>query len=119
MKGLKYTERTEGSFNFVRPMAGKIYHTNANTSPPTLSFLASLSVTIPWLVERIAIPKPPSTLGSSSLPAYTRRPGFEILLSPVMIFSFLSAPYFNVMRIVLKLPSSTISYFPLYPDKQN
>ena len=27
--------------------------------------------------------------------------GLEILFSPVMIFSFLSAPYFSAMRIVL------------------
>ena len=36
-------------------------------------------------------------------------------LRPLMIFSFLSAPYFNAMRIVLKLPSLTKSYFLIYP----
>ena len=43
------------------------YHTKASTSPPTLRRLASLSVTTPLLVEIMAIPSPPSTLGSSSL----------------------------------------------------
>ena len=86
------------------------YQMKAKTSPPTLSFLASLSVITPLFVEMIAVPKPPRTFGSSSLPAYTRRPGLEILLRPVMIFSFLSLPYFNVIRIVLKLPISSISY---------
>ena len=35
---------------------------------------------------------------------------------PEITFSFLSAPYFNVMRIVLKFPSSTMSYFVMYPS---
>ena len=60
------------------------------TSPPTPSFLASLSVITPWFVEMIAVPSPPNTLGSSSLLAYTRRPGLEILLRPEITFSFLS-----------------------------
>jgi hypothetical protein len=47
--------------------------------------------------ERIAVPSPPNTLGTLSLEAYTRRPGLEILLRPVITFSFLSTPYFNVM----------------------
>ena len=79
-------------------------------------FLASLSVITPWFVEMIVVPSPPNTLGSSSLFAYTRRPGFEILLRPEITFSFLSAPYFNVMWIVLKHPSSTMSYFAIYPS---
>ena len=64
----------------------------------------------------IAIPSPPNTLGSSSAPAYTLSPGLEILLSPVMIFSFLSAPYFNVITIVLKEPSSLMSYALMKPS---
>ena len=64
----------------------------------------------------IAVPSPPSTLGRSALLAYTRRPGLEILLSPVITFSFLSAPYFNVIWIVLNTPSSTMSYFSIYPS---
>ena len=87
------------------------YQTNARTSPPTPSCLACLSVMIPWFVDTIAIPSPPSTFGISSLPAYTRKPGLEIFLIPEMIFSFLSAPYFKVMRIVWNAPSSTMSYF--------
>ena len=43
------------------------YHTKAITSPPTPSFLASLSVITPLLVETIAVPIPPKTLGNSSL----------------------------------------------------
>ena len=35
---------------------------------------------------------------------------------PEMIFSFLSLPYFKVIRIVLKLPSSTTSYFLMKPS---
>ena len=44
-------------------------HVVVTRPPPTCSFLASLSVITPWFVDRIAIPSPPSTLGSSSLPA--------------------------------------------------
>ena len=42
------------------------YQTNARTSPPTFSALATLSVTIPFEVETIAIPRPDKTLGISS-----------------------------------------------------
>ena len=66
----------------------------------------------------MAIPSPPSTLGSSSLPAYTRRPGLEILFSPVMILWFLSSPYFRVMWMVLNGPSSRMSYFLIYPSSR-
>ena len=67
------------------------YQTKQSTSPPTPSFLASLSVITPLFVERIAVPSPPSTLGISSVPAYTLRPGLEILFRPEITFSFLSA----------------------------
>ena len=84
----------------------KNYHTNANTSPPTFIERASLSVTTPLFVEMIATPKPPSTFGIFSTSAYTRSPGLEILFNPEIILSFLSAPYFNAIRIVLNAPSS-------------
>ena len=42
-------------------------------------FLASLSVITPLFVDIIATPRPPRTFGSSSLFAYTLRPGLEIL----------------------------------------
>ena len=56
----------------------------ANTSPPKEFFLAFLSVIIPLDVEITAIPKSFKTLGSSSALTYTRNPGLEILLSPVI-----------------------------------
>ena len=55
---------------------------NAMTSPPTPSFLASLSVITPLFVEMIAVPSPPRTFGRLSVSAYTRRPGLEIFLIP-------------------------------------
>ena len=75
------------------------YHTKANTSPPTPNLRASLSVTTPWFVDIIAVPSPPSTFGRFSWFAYIRSPGFDILLIPDMIFSLLSAPYFNDILI--------------------
>ena len=42
------------------------YQTNARTSPPTFSALATLSVITPFEVETIAIPRPDKTLGISS-----------------------------------------------------
>ena len=80
----------------------------AKTSQPMLRDLASLSVITPLLVEMIAVPKPPRTFGKFSLVAYTRRPGLEILLRPVMILTFLSLPYFNVIWILLNPSTSSI-----------
>ena len=51
----------------------------SSTSPPTFSCLAFLSVITPLEVEMIAIPKPLSTLGSSSEPLYCLKPGLEAL----------------------------------------
>ena len=48
---------------------------------------ATLSVTTPVEVDTIAIPSPFNTLGSSSALAYTRKPGFEILLIPLITLS--------------------------------
>ena len=45
------------------------YQIYANTSPPSPSALASLSVLIPFEVEIKAIPKPFRTCGNSSLDA--------------------------------------------------
>src|SRR5262249_12193835 len=41
------------------------YQTWQRTSPPTLRWRASRSVIRPWFVERMAIPMPPSTRGTS------------------------------------------------------
>ena len=65
------------------------------------SFLASLPVINPLDVETIAIPKPLSTVGTSSAFAYTRNPGFEILFKPVITRSFFS-PYFKVNTIIFE-----------------
>ena len=62
------------------------YQTNARTSPPTFSSRAFLSVMTPLDVETMAIPRPRSTFGSSCAPAYTRRPGFDTRLMPVIAF---------------------------------
>ena len=62
------------------------YHTNARTSPPTFSSRAFLSVMTPLDVETMATPRPRSTFGSSCAPAYTRRPGLETRLMPVIAF---------------------------------
>ena len=45
------------------------YQMKATTSPPTPSLRASRSVMTPLDVEMMAVPKPPMTRGSSSLPA--------------------------------------------------
>ena len=60
------------------------YQTYAIISPPTLRFLASLSVITPSEVETNAIPKPFNTLGTSLALAYTRKPGLEIRFNPVI-----------------------------------
>ena len=57
---------------------------------------AFLSVITPLEVETIAIPRPFRTLGSSSAPAYTLRPGLETRRRPVMTCCFL-ARYLRVM----------------------
>ena len=74
-----------------------LYQTNARTSPPTPSILAFLSVIIPFDVEIIATPRPPSTLGISSLPAYTLKPGLLILFIPVITFCLFQ----NILKLLL------------------
>ena len=87
-------------YDFLKSVSQK-YHIGFKPS-----LRAFLSLMTPWDVEITAILKPPRTRGSSSLPAYTRRPGLEILLMPVITFSLLE-PYFNVTFSVL--PSFTDS----------
>ena len=60
---------------------------------------ATLSVTTPVEVDTIAIPSPFNTLGSSSALAYTRKPGFEILLIPLITLS-----PFEYLRVSLSFP---------------
>ena len=55
--------------------------------------------TSPLDVERIAVPIPPRTRGRRSLRAYTRRPGFEILLSPVITRSRLRPNLSSTTRV--------------------
>jgi hypothetical protein len=59
-----------------------------------------LSVSRPWEVEMIAMPRPPSTLGSAFDFAYTRRPGLEIRRTPAMDRSRF-CPYLRVIDKVL------------------
>src|SRR6185312_7106253 len=51
-----------------------LYATWPMTSPPRPRALACASVSNPAEVEMMEIPSPPSTLGNSSLPRYTRSP---------------------------------------------
>src|SRR5579864_4566450 len=53
----------------------------------------------PWLVDRTATPRPPSTLGSLSAAVYTRRPGLEIRRTPDMV-RLRSLVYFIVISSV-------------------
>ena len=53
------------------------YHNWQSTSPPTRSLRAELPVMTPRAVVKILMPRPPSTLGTSWLPTYTRHPGRE------------------------------------------
>ena len=63
----------------------------ANTSPPVLFFTSNLSVTAPVEVDAIAILVRLIYLGGSSALAYTRKPGSEIFLIPLItLFAFRS-----------------------------
>ena len=65
---------------------------------------AFLSVITPLEVETIAIPRPFRTLGSSSAPAYTLRPGLETRRRPVMTCCFLPRylrPRFRYVNLLL------------------
>ena len=61
---------------------------------------ASRSVMSPWLVDRTATPRPPSTRGISSAFVYTRRPGLETRLSREIVRSR-SGEYLSVIVSVL------------------
>ena len=69
------------------------------TSPPTLSSRATLSVTSPFDVEIIAIPKPFKTLGTCFESHVTLKPGLEILFNPEITFSPFG-PYFKAISHV-------------------
>ena len=72
------------------------YQTNARTSPPTWAARAALSVMMPLEVDTMATPRPRRTRGSSSAPAYTRRPGLETRRRPEITFSLPGLLYFRV-----------------------
>ena len=65
-----------------RPACEPLYHTLQSTSPPTPAFLAARPVITPRDVVRMLVPRPPSTVGTSSTPRYTRRPGRLIRSMP-------------------------------------
>ena len=69
------------------------------TSPPTLRFLASLSVITPLDVEIIAIPKPFITLGKLAESAYFLRPGLETLVNFFIAGNFVCGLYFKAILI--------------------
>ena len=76
---------------------------------------------IPLDVEIIAIPKPLRTIGISSFFAYTRSPGLEILLSPVITLSRLSVYFkFNTSSrsLVHALKYSRADYLAKYMGAQ-
>src|SRR3712207_7450710 len=58
------------------------YTTLFRSSPPTPFLAACLSVRRPEDVDRIATPRPPSTLGRLVDLAYTRRPGLDTRRTP-------------------------------------
>src|SRR6266511_4158966 len=80
------------------------YQTYALTSPPSPAREASRSVIRPRDVDTMAMPRPPMTRGSPSRFAYTRRPGLDTRLRPVMVRSR-PLPYFSVIRIADSTPS--------------
>jgi hypothetical protein len=74
------------------------YQISQRTSPPTFAAFAFLPVMMPLFVERITVPKPPSTLGMFSTPAYARKPGLDTRRKP-LITDFLSL-YLSVIAIL-------------------
>ena len=76
------------------------YQIYAKTSPPRFSFLASLSVFIPFDVEIKAIPKPFKTFGNFSEEAYTLNPGLLILFIPAITL----APFSSYFKAILNIP---------------
>src|SRR6266508_4018724 len=73
------------------------YQTWQRTSPPTLRSRASRSVMRPWLVDRMAMPMPPSTRGTLSAFVYTRRPGLDTRRNPEIV-RLRSGVYFIAIR---------------------
>ena len=72
-----------------------------------------MSVMTPLDVETMAIPRPRRTLGNSSAPAYTRRPGLDTRFRPEMTFS-LPALYFRAMRMTPWAPvmNDELKFYP-------
>src|SRR6185503_6980537 len=63
------------------------YQTLQSTSPPPPALRAARPVITPRDVVRMLVPRPPSTVGTSSAPRYTRRPGRLMRCRPVITFS--------------------------------
>ena len=98
------------------PLSSNIYYQiYAKTSPPTFSFLAALSVIIPFDVDIIAIPRPFKTLGKSSTFAYILRPGLLILFKPCKTFELFTLPTngtvysFTIIRVA---PPEYVDFAP-------
>src|SRR5690606_15418437 len=86
-----------------RPFADAAHqNTSASTSPPTFSARASTSESTPRGVETMVMPRPLRTVGSSRLPEYTRRPGFETRATCLIAGS--PSKYFSSIRSALCLP---------------
>src|SRR5262245_29993699 len=85
------------------------------TSPPTPILRACRSVRTPWDVDRIAIPRPPSTRGTSALDLYTRRPGLEMRRMPEIVRSRFG-PYLSWMVMARSLPSPSTDEPVMYPS---
>src|SRR5918994_1747225 len=76
------------------------HQTKHRTSPPTRRLRASRSERRPWLVDRTAVPRPPSTRGTSVALEYTRRPGLDTRRMPEMVRAR-SGLYFMAMTSTL------------------
>src|SRR5580693_8789728 len=81
-RDIVYTPGVHTSVNAARRSACATlltidYQSWHRTSPPTRSLRAELPVMTPRAVVKILMPRPPSTLGTSWLPTYTRHPGRE------------------------------------------
>ena len=73
---------------------------------------------IPLEVDKIAIPNPFNTLGTSVFLTYTRKPGLEIRFKPVITRS-LFLPYFKATRKTPCLLSSIYSTSRMKPSRFN
>src|SRR3712207_6855730 len=75
------------------------YTTLFRSSPPTPFLAACLSVRRPEDVDRIATPRPPSTLGRLVDLAYTRRPGLDTRRTPASERSRFGPYFSSIVRV--------------------